>query len=224
MRMRQIVICGLTRSTTFFFFKLYYKCHDFRKNVIEQNLCLIFCTAFVWNVFHCKNKLVRCDTKCMSVSKWSVLHCCHILMNLEFSRRIFEKIVKYQISWKSVKWEQSCCVGADRHTDRQTDMTQLTVDFRNFANTPNKREEQRTRAVSGHTDGRCVELKERNYAMKLLTSRTELQPRQNGGSNRFLSSPKRLNRVLGPPSPHSVVIRGSFFLWRKRRRNVNLTT
>jgi len=47
-------------------------------------------------------------------------------------------------------------VGAEllRGADRQTDMTQLTVDFRNFANAPNKREEQRTRAVSGHTDGR----------------------------------------------------------------------
>lgn len=53
--------------------------------------------------------------------------------------------------------------------------------------------------------------------MKLLTSRARLQPRQNGGSNRFLSSPKRLIPVFGPPSPHSVVIRSSFFLWEEKK-------
>ena len=59
--------------------------------------------------------------------------------------------------------------------------------------------------------------------MKLLPSRAGLQPRQNCGSNRFLSSPKRLNRVFGPYSPHSVVIRGSFFLWgdKKTEREPN---
>jgi hypothetical protein len=49
----------------------------------------------------------------------------------------FRKIHKHQLSWKSVKWEQSCSMRTDRRTERQTDMTKLTVAFRNFANNNN---------------------------------------------------------------------------------------
>jgi len=41
----------------------------------------------------------------------------------------FRKTLKYEISWKSVQWEQSC----SRRTVRQADMTNLTVAFRNFS-------------------------------------------------------------------------------------------
>jgi hypothetical protein len=44
----------------------------------------------------------------------------------------FRKILKYQISWKSVQWEPCC----PTRTDGQTDMAMLTVAFRNFANAP----------------------------------------------------------------------------------------
>ena len=40
----------------------------------------------------------------------------------------FRKLLKYQISWKSVPWEPSCSM----RTDGRTDMTQLKVAFRNF--------------------------------------------------------------------------------------------
>jgi len=33
-------------------------------------------------------------------------------MKLEFSRQIFEKL-KYNISWKSFQWEQSCSMWTD---------------------------------------------------------------------------------------------------------------
>jgi hypothetical protein len=60
-------------------------------------------------------------------------------MKLWFSRQVFEKILKYQISWEPVQWEQSCSIWrADGRTDRQTDMTKLTVAFRSFANVPTK--------------------------------------------------------------------------------------
>ena len=55
-------------------------------------------------------------------------------MKPEFSRQVFQKILKYQISWKSVQSEPSCSM----RTDGQTDMTKLTVAFRNFANWPKK--------------------------------------------------------------------------------------
>ena len=41
----------------------------------------------------------------------------------------FRKIPKYEILWKSVQWEQSCRI----RRDGRTDMTMLTVAFRNFA-------------------------------------------------------------------------------------------
>ena len=59
-------------------------------------------------------------------------------MKLEFSRQNSEKkILKYKISRNSVHWDPSCSKGTDRQTQRQTDVTKLTVAFRNFANAPN---------------------------------------------------------------------------------------
>jgi hypothetical protein len=65
--------------------------------------------------FHVKNHLVN-----------------SIIMKLELSCQVW-KIHKYQILWKSVPWEQICSMGAKRRTD----MTKLTVAFRNFAKAPN---------------------------------------------------------------------------------------
>jgi hypothetical protein len=44
----------------------------------------------------------------------------------------FLKILKYQISWKSIQWEQSCQRGG------QTDTVKLIITFGNFANMPKK--------------------------------------------------------------------------------------
>jgi len=35
-----------------------------------------------------------------------------------FSRQIFKKILKYQISWRSFRWEPSCFMRTDERTDR----------------------------------------------------------------------------------------------------------
>ena len=45
---------------------------------------------------------------------------CQILFKLEFSRHIFRKLFKCQISWKSVPWEQSFSMRTGGQTDRQT--------------------------------------------------------------------------------------------------------
>ena len=54
-------------------------------------------------------------------------------MKLEFFKIDFRKISKYQIS-QYVWWETSCAMRTGRRTDGRTDMTQLIVAFRNFAN------------------------------------------------------------------------------------------
>jgi hypothetical protein len=46
----------------------------------------------------------------------------------------FRKSLKYEVSSKSVQWEQSYSMRADG----QTDITELIVAFRNFANAPKK--------------------------------------------------------------------------------------
>ena len=44
----------------------------------------------------------------------------------------FRKILKYQISWKSVEWRSGCSMRTDTHTD----MAKLIVAFLNFAKAP----------------------------------------------------------------------------------------
>ena len=57
-------------------------------------------------------------------------------MILEFSRQNFERIMKNQISCKSVQWERTDGRTYRQMTDRQIDMTKLIIPFREFANTP----------------------------------------------------------------------------------------
>jgi hypothetical protein len=48
----------------------------------------------------------------------------------------FRKIIKCEISWKSILSEPSCCIRTEGRTDRQRDMTKLIVAFRSFAKAP----------------------------------------------------------------------------------------
>ena len=60
-----------------------------------------------------------------------------ILLNLEFSRQIFEKkTLKYQISWKCVQWGPIFFFHAGERRGKRTYMMALIVVFRNFANAP----------------------------------------------------------------------------------------
>jgi hypothetical protein len=57
-------------------------------------------------------------------------YACQILMKIEFSWQIFEKVLKHQISWKSVQWERSCSMRKDGRTE--THLTKLIGAYRNF--------------------------------------------------------------------------------------------
>jgi hypothetical protein len=89
------------------------------KKVTEHKTCvLIFSTTFVWNIFHSKKKWARYDQKmyfCLNV-KYPLL--LPAFNETWIFPTVFQKILKYQISWKSVQWEPSCSMGTDGRTDR----------------------------------------------------------------------------------------------------------
>ena len=77
---------------------------------------LIFSITFVWNIFHSKNNSARYHI-------WQCLHIkCPLFIsdfkwNWIFSTN-FKNILKYQITWKSVKWEPNCPMMTDGWTGR----------------------------------------------------------------------------------------------------------
>jgi len=102
-----------------------------KKKVTEHKICvLIFSTTFVWSLSLSKKKWARYDNKCIGI------HVKNPSFLSEFNEtwifpKDFRKILKYQISWKSVQWEPSCSMRTNRKT---ADMRKLIVAFRNFAN------------------------------------------------------------------------------------------
>ena len=86
------------------------------KKVIEHKMCVfIFSTTFVWNIYFSRKKWARYNKKYILFFMYSTRYSCPTLMKLEFLDR-FSKILKYQISWKSVQWEPSCSMRTDGQT------------------------------------------------------------------------------------------------------------
>jgi hypothetical protein len=87
---------------------------------------LVFSTSFVWNISHSKKKWTRYDQKCILVFMYlkypSFLS---ILIKLEFSRQIFEKL------WNII-FQENPSSGRRGWTDVQTDMTKLIFAFLSF--------------------------------------------------------------------------------------------
>ena len=131
MRMRRIILpCWPFRLYNIFPHYLINGTIFEKKKVIEYKMCvLIFSTTLVWNLFI----LIIIDRDMIND-----LHVKYPLflsdLNVTWILQIdFQKILKYQISWKSVRWELRCSM----RTYRRTDMTNKIIDFRNFANAPN---------------------------------------------------------------------------------------
>jgi len=75
---------------------------------------LIFSKTVVWNISHSKKNWRRCEWK-------MYLHVQYVLFLSNFNETIIlptglRKILKYQVSWKSVQWGPSCSMWTDGWT------------------------------------------------------------------------------------------------------------
>jgi hypothetical protein len=82
MGVRHIVVCGLPGSKIFF--KIISQTARLSKKIYWTS------TDFIWNISHSRKNWAR-YLKCISVFMCSNRYSCPILMNLEFSRKIFHK-------------------------------------------------------------------------------------------------------------------------------------
>jgi hypothetical protein len=96
---------------------------------MEREMCaLTSFTTYAWHISHCKQNSVRYCHKCIKVFVSSSCYSCQILLKTLVFLSDFRKLLKYQISLKSVWWEPRCSLW--------TDMTSLKAAVRNFANCP----------------------------------------------------------------------------------------
>jgi len=125
MHMRHIVSSPLTCMAVQYFYTLSQKRQGFCHKVIDFKPCFDFLYNFFLNVSYLRRTRRKIIIHIYrTLRKISVIL---ISFQLNFIYLTdFWKILKYQISWKSVQWEPRCSVRADRHTERQTDERVVT--------------------------------------------------------------------------------------------------
>ena len=127
-----IVICGLSGSTIFL--------TDYIKNIIIFGKDLLNIKCVFWSLhFLSETFLIIRRIQWDSIKMYIGLNVKDQLFLSDFKQHWifpsdFQKRIKYQISWKIIRWELSCSIW----TDRQTDIMKLTVTFNNFVNVPRK--------------------------------------------------------------------------------------
>ena len=82
-----------------------HKRHDFREKISNNKICiLILPTTFASNISHSKKNSERYYHKRSQVFMYNAPYSCHILKK-RICLTCFRKVLKYQISWKTVLWE-----------------------------------------------------------------------------------------------------------------------
>jgi hypothetical protein len=120
------IVCGLSGSTILF--DIISKTTRFSEKGPEYKMCvLIFCTTVIWNISHSKKNLA---TYCQM---WKLLRLKYPLFVSEFSETwIFATAFEERSS--NIKFHENLSTGSRVVPYGRTDMTKLTVAFRNFAN------------------------------------------------------------------------------------------
>jgi hypothetical protein len=115
-RVRVTIVAVENKKRILCFFPHCLKWHDFREKFIEREMSvLIFFTTSVRNIYSKKNSARY--HKFTLVFVWSTLSSYQFLIQLEFPQHIFQKVLKYQISLKSVQCKQACSMRAGRHNE-----------------------------------------------------------------------------------------------------------
>jgi hypothetical protein len=133
-RMRRIILSSVTGLAVRYFFRHYL----INGAIFEGKSLSIKCVFwFSLQISSEKFLVVRRFQRDIVINVKTSSCKVHVILvrYLSFLDRVSEKL-KYQLLSKSVQWEPSCSMWADR----QTDMTKLIVAFRNFANPPKKGE------------------------------------------------------------------------------------
>ena len=186
--------CGLSGCTIFFHImpkRLYVK-----KSYWTQNVCFDFLYNFCPKHFSFWEEMTRYVQKCTYVYRSSCT--VPLLFLSDFNETWIlptyfrEKTLKYEISWKSVQWETSCFL---MRTNRRTEMTKVTVAFRNSANAP----------IKNHTNDTCP---------KFLYSMSQQPPSGPGPAN---------HQGFTITLTHTTLGRTPLNEWSARRRNLYLT-
>ena len=140
MSMRHIVICGLPHTTIFF--HIISQTTRFLEKKLLNTECEFWFSIQLLSVTFLNLRNFEQD---IIINMCIGLHVKYPLFLSDYNESWifstdFWKIMKYQISWKSVYLESTSSIRTDGWedvwTDRQTDMTNLIVAFVNYVNIP----------------------------------------------------------------------------------------
>ena len=129
MRMRNIVMCGLSGSTIFFHIVSKMAWFSKKKKILKIKCVLIFCTNFVWNIFH---SMGNCTRLIIDVY-WCSCNVPPLLLRYWWNLNFLDKFKKKYTNIKF--YENPSCVSRVVLC-AQTDVTKHIVAFRNFSNAP----------------------------------------------------------------------------------------
>ena len=126
MHMRHIILPSMVCPAVHYFSTLSHTLRCFRNKVAEQQICFFyFLHNFCVKHFSIQEELSDIPSKLYIGLHVKYLLFCPTVIKFEFSWQNFRKILKYEISLKSVQWEPSCSEGSDDHDEANSRFSQF---------------------------------------------------------------------------------------------------